>query len=231
MVERRFRPSVRARAAGLNPPQKASEKAGQTTSQKFKEMDSKPPPDSPFAAYNRKWQAMLDSTTPFPLPRWALTATLFGLYILRIYVAGGWYIVSYALGIYVLSLVLQFLSPKIDPALEMDEDGPSLPTNMEDEFKPFIRRLPEFKFWYSATRAVSVALFCAMFRIFDVCLFWTAFPLTTCHVHVSTVEARETNKRAGASLLANSAHLLHRFALHYHETSNQAHDQVQVSAI
>ena len=26
-------------------------------------------------------------------------------------------------------------------------DGPSLPTSVNQEFKPFIRRLPEFKFW------------------------------------------------------------------------------------
>jgi hypothetical protein len=28
------------------------------------------------------------------------------------------------------------------------EEGPSLPTQADEEFKPFIRRLPEFKFWY-----------------------------------------------------------------------------------
>lgn len=28
-----------------------------------------------------------------------------------------------------------------------DEDGPTLPTKSDEEFKPFIRRLPEFKFW------------------------------------------------------------------------------------
>uniref|UniRef100_A0A915K5U1 Uncharacterized protein n=1 Tax=Romanomermis culicivorax TaxID=13658 RepID=A0A915K5U1_ROMCU len=27
------------------------------------------------------------------------------------------------------------------------EDGPSLPTRTNDEFRPFMRRLPEFKFW------------------------------------------------------------------------------------
>ena len=31
---------------------------------------------------------------------------------------------------------------------ELEEDeGPTLPTNSDDEFRPFIRRLPEFKFW------------------------------------------------------------------------------------
>jgi hypothetical protein len=58
---------------------------------------------------------------------------------------------QYALGIYLLNVFLAFLTPKFDPALEQElndeEDGPMLPTRGDDEFRPFIRRLPEFKFW------------------------------------------------------------------------------------
>ena len=32
------------------------------------------------------------------------------------------------------------------------EGEPGLPTSQNEEFRPFIRRLPEFKFWYSATK-------------------------------------------------------------------------------
>lgn len=82
--------------------------------------------------------------------------------------------VCYALFIYLLNLFLAFLTPKFDPALESDlaaqdvEEGePGLPTSAraaassgglmssvfhpsqqdgdQDEFRPFIRRLPEFK--------------------------------------------------------------------------------------
>lgn len=28
-----------------------------------------------------------------------------------------------------------------------EDDGPTLPTKANEEFRPFIRRLPEFKFW------------------------------------------------------------------------------------
>lgn len=31
--------------------------------------------------------------------------------------------------------------------LFISEDGPSLPTKSNEEFRPFMRRLPEFKFW------------------------------------------------------------------------------------
>ena len=58
----------------------------------------------------------------------------------------GFYIVTYALGIYNLNLLLGFLTPQVDPELE----GPTLPSKKEDEFRPFVRRLPEFKFWCGA---------------------------------------------------------------------------------
>lgn len=35
---------------------------------------------------------------------------------------------------------------QVDPELE----GPTLPSQREDEFRPFVRRLPEFKFWCAA---------------------------------------------------------------------------------
>jgi hypothetical protein len=87
-------------------------------------------------------------------------------------------IVAYALGIYLLNLFLAFLQPKFDPsndALDNDmEDGAigSLPTKQDEEFRPFIRRLPEFKFWHSATRAVAISFVCSWFEVFNVPVFW-----------------------------------------------------------
>ena len=89
----------------------------------------------------------------------------------------GWYIVTYALAIYHLNLLLAFLTPKIDPALahledEDPNDGLELPTKQNDEFRPFIRRLPEFKFWYSATKATVIAFTCTFFDFFNIPVFW-----------------------------------------------------------
>jgi hypothetical protein len=88
--------------------------------------------------------------------------------------------VAYSLGIYLLNLFLAFISPKFDPSLESDtdmEDGmpagsSSLPTKSDEEFKPFVRRLPEFKFWHSATRAVCIAFACSWSEIFNLPVFW-----------------------------------------------------------
>lgn len=87
-------------------------------------------------------------------------------------------IVAYSLGIYLLNLFLAFLQPKFDPSNEVIdnemEDGAAggLPTKQDEEFRPFIRRLPEFKFWYSATRAIAIGFLCTWFSIFDVPVFW-----------------------------------------------------------
>ena len=86
------------------------------------------------------------------------------------------HVVAYTLGIYLLNLFLAFLQPKFDPSLTQDEgleDGSSsLPTKQDEEFRPFIRRLPEFKFWHSATRAVVISIVCSFFSVFDIPVFW-----------------------------------------------------------
>ncbi|KAL1610442.1 hypothetical protein SLS60_002110 [Paraconiothyrium brasiliense] len=142
-----------------------------------------PEPDTPFSAvtaqttkYGRMFQAYLDKSTPFTAYRWTGTGVLFLLFAIRILVAEGWYIVAYSLGIYLLNLFLAFISPKFDPSLEQDEgmeDGTSgLPTKEEDEFRPFVRRLPEFKFWYACTKAITIGFLCSWFEVFNLPVFW-----------------------------------------------------------
>uniref|UniRef100_A0A2P2JKU4 Protein RER1 n=1 Tax=Rhizophora mucronata TaxID=61149 RepID=A0A2P2JKU4_RHIMU len=96
---------------------------------------------------SRRYQHLLDKSVPHVLYRWigCLVAAL--LYALRVYFVQGFYIVTYGLGIYLLNLLIGFLSPQIDPEIH-NQDGPTLPTRGSDEFRPFVRRLPEFKFWY-----------------------------------------------------------------------------------
>ncbi|KAF0899407.1 hypothetical protein E2562_019526 [Oryza meyeriana var. granulata] len=64
----------------------------------------------------------------------------------HVYLVQGFYIVTYSLGIY---LLIGFLSPMVDPEAQAAADGPALPTCGSDEFKSFIRCLPEYKFWFN----------------------------------------------------------------------------------
>ncbi|CAG9972042.1 unnamed protein product [Clonostachys byssicola] len=148
-------------------------------------MDGKEPEQTPFEAVSahssriqQRFQAILDQSTPFVAYRWATTGFLLIIFAARILVAQGWYIIAYALAIYLLNLFLAFLSPKIDPsndAIDNEmEDGSvgTLPTRQDEEFRPFIRRLPEFQFWYWATRAIFFSFVAAWIPFFDIPVFW-----------------------------------------------------------
>jgi len=122
---------------------------------------------------SQRYQQLLDISTPHTAARWIGTCLLIMAYMIRVFYLQGWYIVTYALGIYYLNLFIAFLTPKVDPVMDDDsEDGPSLPTSNSDEFRPFIRRLAEFKFWHSITKATLIAMFCTFFTVFDIPVFW-----------------------------------------------------------
>ncbi|GAB1603509.1 protein RER1-like isoform X1 [Argonauta hians] len=127
-----------------------------------------------YKRYCEIHQNLLDRATPHVTLRWAAAAVLALTYCIRVYILQGWYIVTYALGIYLLNLFIAFLTPKIDPAIDdtAPEDEPSLPTKANEEFRPFMRRLPEFKFWYSASKSMVICLFCTCFDALNIPVFW-----------------------------------------------------------
>ncbi|KAH3669923.1 hypothetical protein OGATHE_002735 [Ogataea polymorpha] len=131
-----------------------------------------------WARIRNTYQRYLDIATPHTVYRWAATYVLMFLFALRIVLCEGWYIVCYTWAIYLLSMLLQFLTPKFDPSLEQEyenesiEEGTAKMTDKDDEFRPFIRRLPEFRFWLNATRGTVIALVCSLFRVFDIPVFW-----------------------------------------------------------
>ncbi|CAM9001438.1 unnamed protein product [Rhodiola kirilowii] len=120
-------------------------------------------------AVSIRYQHLLDKSTPFVHRRWIAFSIIALIYVIRIFIVQGFYLITYALGIYVLSLFIAFLSPQVDPETE---GGPSLPVLGTDEFRPFVRRLPEFKFWYSITRAFCIAFVLTFFDVLDVPVFW-----------------------------------------------------------
>ncbi|KZT23495.1 retrieval of early ER protein Rer1 [Neolentinus lepideus HHB14362 ss-1] len=159
-------------------------------------MESEQPSSGPLepvmqhiARLRRQYQQTLDRITPFGMYRWLGTAGLLGIFLLRIVLSEGWYIDAHA--IYLLNLLLAFLQPKFDPSLqddlmadEIEEGGDegrsSLPSTRDDEFRPFVRRLPEWQFWLSATRATLIALFCTVSEVFDVPVYWPILVMYFC---------------------------------------------------
>ncbi len=61
----------------------------------------------------RRLQHVLDKTTPHKMYRWIGFAAFLSLYVLRVYSTGGFYIVTYGLGIYLLNLFIGFITPPV----------------------------------------------------------------------------------------------------------------------
>uniref|UniRef100_A0A7S3K339 Protein RER1 n=1 Tax=Aureoumbra lagunensis TaxID=44058 RepID=A0A7S3K339_9STRA len=117
----------------------------------------------------RQFQRILDISTVYVITRWLIFFVCILIYVIRTASINGWYIVTYGLGIFLLNNFIGFLSPQMDP----ENEGPVLPTSSDDaEFRPFSRRVPEFKFWYSSTKGVLIAFVMTFFSFFDIPVFW-----------------------------------------------------------
>lgn len=97
------------------------------------------------------------------------------------------------------------------------EDGNAggLPTKEDQEFRPFVRRLPEFKFWYSTTKAIAIGFFCSWFEIFNLPVFWPVLVVYWLILFCLTSESTSTSAMCGNSMLICGS-----------ATTNPAHDQI-----
>mmetsp|Transcript_16412 Transcript_16412/g.24823 ORF Transcript_16412/g.24823 Transcript_16412/m.24823 type:complete len:197 (+) Transcript_16412:122-712(+) len=118
----------------------------------------------------RAVQYWLDKSTIHVVPRWIGFVIFLLLFSLRIYMVQGYFIVAYGLGIFLLNNFIAFLSPLEDP----NDDSPGLPSTASEgkEFRPFARRLPEFKFWLACARGTISSIFMTFFPVFDIPVFW-----------------------------------------------------------
>ncbi|CAH8838349.1 unnamed protein product [Trichobilharzia szidati] len=118
-------------------------------------------------------QTIIDKLYPYRCIRWLIAVFLITVYVIRIATVQGFHIVSYTLAIYLLSLFISFISPKVDPDLaEFSDESPTLPRTVGEEFRPFIPRLLESKFWLSTVRAITISIFCTYLPFLDIPVFW-----------------------------------------------------------
>jgi hypothetical protein len=82
-------------------------------------MDGGPPPNLPnimvltVAQLQQRYWRLLDIAVPHILYRWLGFGGLFLVYMLRVWMLQGWYIVTYGLGIHILNLFIGFITPQV----------------------------------------------------------------------------------------------------------------------
>lgn len=118
---------------------------------------------------------------PHVKERWIGEGVLCVGFLLRVVLAHGWYVQCYALAIFLLNMFLGFLSPKFTPDLaddlaSDDQEAGILPTAApkkdDEEFKPFVRRVPEFDFWLMSVYGTVFAILNTFTRSLDIPVFW-----------------------------------------------------------
>jgi hypothetical protein len=107
----------------------------------------------------------LDKSVLHVKKRWILAVLLSILYGLRIVTIKGFFIVTYALAIYLLNVVVGVLTPQANV-----EAGEALET--AEEFRPFRRRVSEFQAWVMTSRAIVLSLLATFCPLFDLPVFW-----------------------------------------------------------
>lgn len=108
-----------------------------------------------FDEMKAKVQMYVLDTKQYTLQRWLTVLIIVFAFGLRVVFTGRYIYAAYILGVYFLQSTVFFVSPKIDPETEKNEAN-SLPTG--SDFKPFVRKLPEFLYWQRLITASLLAL-------------------------------------------------------------------------
>lgn len=122
-------------------------------------------------------------------------------------------------------MLILFSKHRFNKNFLLDGDGPELPTRCNEEFRPFIRRLPEFKFWYSVMKSTVIAMICTMFDCFNIPVFWPI--LVMYFITLFCITMKRQIKVRSHILIYDTLLLLFR----YRHTSNKLLDINDISAL
>ena len=89
-------------------------------------------------------ESLILQIKPYVWQRWVFFAVLAIGFLARMIYTRHYYYAGYIAGLYILQATILFLSPKHDPDLYGKD---VLPTAADGDYKPFVRKLPEFTYW------------------------------------------------------------------------------------
>lgn len=142
----------------------------------FSEKEAKTPSSIPsenkLTSLTKYYNAIFDKIQIYPKERWVITFALVIIYTIRVIYTHGYYALTYCIGIHILNSFIGFISPLEDPD-EIDGDADSfLPQKNSDEFRPFQRKVKEYKFWIIIFLTFFVGIIFTFFEAFNIPVFW-----------------------------------------------------------
>ena len=118
------------------------------------------------------YNAIRDKIIIYAPERWGIIAILALFYFIRLVFTGGYFALTYCIGIHFLNSFIGFISPLEDPEEAEGEDDSFLPQKNSEEFIPFQRKVKEFQFWEVMFWTLLVGIFLTFFEAFDIPVFW-----------------------------------------------------------
>ena len=118
------------------------------------------------------FQALQDKILIYKIERWIAVGVLFVIYILRMVLTGGYFALTYCIGIHFLNSFIGFISPLEDPEDAEGNDDSFLPQKNSEEFKPFHRKVREYQFWEAMFVTLFIGIVLTFFEAFDIPVFW-----------------------------------------------------------
>ena len=112
-----------------------------------------------------RFESIILRLKPYVLYRWIGFCLLTFPFIYCMFHFHKFYAIGYIAGFILLENFLKFISPKLDPDLYGNDVLPT--TNEDGDYKPFIRKLPEFLFWKRSMATMIIAVLCSLVPFLD----------------------------------------------------------------
>ena len=114
-----------------------------------------------------------DKIIIYRLERWLIVAIFALIFVIRVILSQGFYCLTYYVCIHILNSFIGFISPLEDPEEYGLNSGDSyLPQKNNEEFKPFQRKVKEYRFWAIVFSTFLVAIPMTFSKAFDIPVFW-----------------------------------------------------------
>lgn len=115
------------------------------------------------ASIERNFRIYMDKIVPFTAPRWGGFGLLVFLFLLRVFLAGGYYVICYGVFIHILYLTVLVITPRAD----MEEKLDAMIPEHQREKPVFVPKVGEFTVWKQMTRVVLIGFVLSMMPFLD----------------------------------------------------------------
>lgn len=116
-------------------------------------------------------QYVSDLISPYPKQRWMLTAILSLAYIYIVLIKQTHVVITYTAGVYLLQSFILFVTPNdnnIPDPFEPGYEENYTPSNIDNDYKPYVRKLSEYTFWLFTVQVISAVIVLVQFEFTDI---------------------------------------------------------------